>query len=131
MKVIGDVSATLSKSDKKDLNKIESALADHCTKLSSGKIKGTRQEVKICQILDPIKRLASQPIKNGMYPDEVCKRKLHKTNSDICSVKFPIKADKDTDFSKMRVKHLKQILADRGVACKGCLEKRDYVNRVK
>ena len=31
----------------------------------------------------------------------------------------------------MRVKHLKQILADRGVACVGCLEKRDFVKKCK
>jgi len=42
-----------------------------------------------------------------------------------------VKVDKNTDYSKLRVKQLKAILADRGVACKGCLEKRDYIKRVK
>ncbi len=42
-----------------------------------------------------------------------------------------MKVDKNTDYSKLRVKQLKAILADRGVACKGCLEKRDYIKRVK
>eukprot|EP00968_Pinguiococcus_pyrenoidosus_P008950 scaffold676_cov273-Pinguiococcus_pyrenoidosus.AAC.1 len=35
----------------------------------------------------------------------------------------------ETDYSKLRVKQLKSILADRGVECVGCLEKSDYVKR--
>ena len=42
-----------------------------------------------------------------------------------------VKTDKDTDYSKMRVKHLKSILAERGVTCNGCLEKSDYVKKAK
>jgi len=34
------------------------------------------------------------------------------------------------DVTKLRVKQLKQILADRGVECEGCLEKDDFVKRV-
>ena len=34
------------------------------------------------------------------------------------------------DVTKLRVKQLKSILADRGVTCDGCLEKEDYVKRV-
>ena len=33
------------------------------------------------------------------------------------------------DYNKLRVKQLKQILADRGVECKGCAEKKDFVKR--
>ena len=34
-----------------------------------------------------------------------------------------VKVDKNTDYSKLRVKQLRRILAERGVGCKGCLEK--------
>ncbi|KAK3246193.1 hypothetical protein CYMTET_21222 [Cymbomonas tetramitiformis] len=34
------------------------------------------------------------------------------------------------DFSKMKNKELKKLLAERGVECKGCAEKADMVSRV-
>lgn len=34
------------------------------------------------------------------------------------------------DVSKLRVKQLKEILAERGVECDGCIEKEDFVKRV-
>ena len=34
------------------------------------------------------------------------------------------------DYSKLRVNQLKSILADRGVECKGCAEKVEFVKRV-
>lgn len=42
-----------------------------------------------------------------------------------------VKVEKDTDFNKMRIKDLKKILADRGVPCKGCLEKSDYIKKIQ
>ena len=33
------------------------------------------------------------------------------------------------DFAKMRVKELRAIVEDRGMQCKGCAEKADYVER--
>lgn len=40
------------------------------------------------------------------------------------------KAATQADVTKLRVKQLKSILADRGVECDGCLEKEDFVKRV-
>lgn len=40
-----------------------------------------------------------------------------------------VKVDSQTDYTKLRVKELKAILAQRGVDCSGCLEKPDYVKR--
>ena len=40
-----------------------------------------------------------------------------------------VKTDSKTDYTKLRVKELKAILAQRGVDCTGCLEKGDYVKR--
>jgi len=79
-----------------------------------------------------MKRDIAQPISLGMDPLKVCKR-IDKTNPEICTVKFPIKTEKmePKDLSKLRVKQLKQILADRGVECKGCLEKEEFIKRVE
>lgn len=35
------------------------------------------------------------------------------------------------DLNKLRVKQLKSILADRGVECKGCLEKEEFIKMVQ
>ena len=39
--------------------------------------------------------------------------------------------DEKTDFSKLKVTQLKQLLKDRGVSCPECVEKNDYVKRVR
>ncbi len=35
------------------------------------------------------------------------------------------------DLGRMRVAQLKQLLADRGVACRECVEKADFVKRLQ
>lgn len=42
-----------------------------------------------------------------------------------------VKVEKGQDLSKLRIKDLKKILADRGVACNGCLEKSDYIKKIE
>jgi len=76
-----------------------------------------------------MKRDVAQTVATGMPKKKACQR-LSKNNPEVCEVKFPIKVEKgETDYSKLRVKQLKSILADRGVECVGCLEKSDYVKR--
>jgi len=51
----------------------------------------------------------------------------------VVQVKNTVKvqaAATQADVTKLRVKQLKSILADRGVECDGCLEKEDFVKRV-
>lgn len=40
-----------------------------------------------------------------------------------------VKVDSQTDYTKLRVKELKAILAERGVECTGCLEKPDFIKK--
>ena len=42
-----------------------------------------------------------------------------------------VKLDASTDFSKLKTGQLKQLLKDRGVTCLECIEKNDYVSRLK
>lgn len=42
-----------------------------------------------------------------------------------------VQVDANTDFSSLRVTQLKQLLKDRGVMCLECVEKGDYVKRVR
>ncbi len=59
-----------------------------------------------------------------------CER-LGAKNPSVCSIRFPKTVDKSTDFSKLKVKELLQILTDLGSDCKGCSEKHEYIKKIK
>ncbi len=42
-----------------------------------------------------------------------------------------VKLDPKTNYSQMKVKDLKQLLKDRGVDTRDCLEKTDFVSKVQ
>ena len=121
-----DVRASMEKADIKNKPKVEGALGAYCSRDDLGP-----RERKICYYIDPIKRDVAQPFSTGMPPERVCKR-INQSNPEICTVKFPVKTEKleKKDLSKMRVKQLRRILADRGVECKGCVEKSEFVKKV-
>ena len=129
VKVMDDIRATMSKEDSRDKPKIEAAMGKYCANKDNSL---SAREKKICYYIDPIKRDVAQPFSLGMPSLKVCKR-ITKSNPEICTVKFPVKTDKmeKKDLSKLRVKQLKSILADRGVECKGCLEKEEFIARVQ
>jgi|EP00979_Chaetoceros_neogracilis_P006581 hypothetical protein len=122
-----DVKASMDKADIKDKSKIEGALGAYCKRTDHGP-----RERKICYYIDPIKRDVAHPFSLGMTSAKVCKR-INTANPEICTVKFPVQTEKmeKKDLSKLRVKQLKSILADRGVQCKGCLEKDEFIKKVQ
>ena len=88
-----------------------------------------------CYYIGPIKRELSQPIKNGVPTEKICER-LKKSSAEICSLRFataaPLPAAASIeDFSKLRVKDLKQIMAEKGIKCPDCLEKDDFVKKLE
>lgn len=127
MKVMQEVRDAMPKADQREKPKIEKALGAHCEKDTL-----SARERKICYYVDPIKRDVAQPFSLGMPVDRLCKR-INKSNPEICSVKFPVKTEKleKKDLSKLRVKQLKSILLDRGVECKGCVEKEEFIQKVQ
>lgn len=127
MKVMTEVRESLAKDDQKDKPKIEAALGDYCAREDL-----SAKEKKICYYVDPIKRDVAQPFSLGMTVDRLCKR-INKANPEICSVKFPVKTEnlETKDLTKLRVKQLKSILMDRGVECKGCVEKDEFIKKVQ
>lgn len=129
IKVISDVRSGLDKAQATKKPAIEKALGDYCAG-ALGDL-GPREK-KVCYYIDPIKRDVAQPFSTGMPADRVCKR-ITKSNPEICAVKFPIKTEKleKKDLSKLRVKQLRSILADRGVECKGCIEKAEFIKKVQ
>lgn len=90
-----------------------------------------------CYFIDPIKREISTPIKNGVPSDVICQR-LKKKSAEICSLKYAASAgstaneiNAQTDFSKLKVSQLKAYIAEKGISCPECLEKDDFVRKVK
>mmetsp|Transcript_148907 Transcript_148907/g.211505 ORF Transcript_148907/g.211505 Transcript_148907/m.211505 type:complete len:169 (-) Transcript_148907:56-562(-) len=129
VKVMDDIRATMTKEESRNKPKIEKAMGDYCSN-KDGKLSA--REKKICYYISPIKRDVAQPFSLGMSSLKVCKR-ITKANPEICTVKFPIKTEKmeKTDLKKLRVKQLKAILAERGVECKGCVEKEEFIKKVQ
>jgi hypothetical protein len=123
---MNDVRATMAKGDIKKKPMVEEAIDKYCKKKELG-----AKEKKLCYYIEPVKRDIAQPFSTGMPTEKLCKR-IAKANPEVCSVRFPAKTEGKTedDFKGMRVKQLKQILADRGVECKGCSEKGEFVKKV-
>ncbi len=115
-----------AKENKKKINTIdtiESLISKFCKQVK------TAHEKKMCYYIDPIKRKVSQPMSSFMPADRICK-KLKKEAPEICQVREKVKVEKgQTDYSKLKVRDLKKILADRGVQCKNCIEKTDFIKR--
>ena len=92
------------------------------------------QDKKFCYFIDgasSLKREIAEPFVMGVPIDRICTSRLKKKDAEICGLGYSVKTSEDTDYSKLRVKDLKQILRDRGVACQGCLEKADFIKKVK
>ena len=125
------VKALSDKKDRKNMDKIEGIIGKHCK--NKGK-KLTRKEEKVCYYIDPIKRELSRPLSMGADPKRLC-QKLERKSAEICTVKFKIKTKTEgaepVNYKKMRVKHLRQILRERGVRCQGCTEKSEFVKKCK
>merc|ERR1719313_1437049 len=107
----GQVKA-LPKKQKKDKLKIENMVEKYCSK--KNKNIGARER-KLCYFLLPIKREISTPLAFGADAKAVCK-KLERKSAEVCAIKYPTEGAGGTkeklDYSKMRVKHLKQILRE-------------------
>lgn len=117
----------MTKEQAKKKPDIEKAMGDFCAKENLN-----NREKKICYYIDPIKRDIAQPFSLGMPTLKLCQR-ISKTNPEICTVKFPVQTQnlEKKDLSKLRVKQLKQILSERGVDCKGCIEKEEFIKMVQ
>ncbi len=59
--------------------------------------------------------------------NDICKRKLKKQNPEICHVKYGIQVDENTDYSQLKVKQLKALIAEKGLVCNDCVEKSDFI----
>ena len=129
MTAIHDQWKTMSKKDQKNKEKIETKIEKFCSK--KNKAAGPKER-KLCYYLLPIKRSISTPMAFGADPKGICK-KLERTSAEVCAIKYSIDTGKQSgepvNYKKMRVKHLKQILRERGVTCRGCTDKREFIKK--
>lgn len=125
LKVMSDIHTTVrALEDPKDKRAIEAAIDTYC----GG--KRNARERKLCYYILPIKRTVSTPFSFGVDAAGVCK-KLDRSSAEICAVKYPIVTQPGgkTDYKRMRVRELRQILRERGVSCRGCVEKAEFVKK--
>jgi hypothetical protein len=73
-------------------------------------------------------------MKNGVPVDRICQR-LKKKSAEICALKYassaPVTVNDQTDFKALRIKDLKAIMAEKGIACPECIEKADFVRKLE
>jgi len=122
-----DIRSTMNRKDSRNKIEIEDAIGTYCKRSDIGP-----REKKLCYYISPIKRAIAHPFSLSKNSRSICER-ITKDNPEICTVKFPVQTRKMNleDVSKLRVKQLKSILADRGVECKGCVEKAEFVKMVQ
>jgi hypothetical protein len=74
----------------------------------------------------------TRPLSNSIPAEKICWDKLKKKDSQICELTYDKEIDLDSvDLSKLRVKELRKILGDMGGSCNGCLEKAEFIRRIK
>eukprot|EP00038_Savillea_parva_P002121 m.110795 g.110795 ORF g.110795 m.110795 type:complete len:167 (+) comp10730_c1_seq1:1838-2338(+) len=113
--------------------KVEAALRDYCKETKIDK------EGRFCYYIGASETSATgmvkqitDPLKRHLPVEKVCER-LKKKDSQICELVYDVPIDlKTLNFKKARVKVLKKILNDQfNDPCKGCIEKDDYVRRIR
>ncbi|KAJ1460956.1 armet protein [Pelagophyceae sp. CCMP2097] len=129
----------IDKDQKASKQSITEAISKHCGDLQNEKPNPalSQKDRKMCYYFEPIKAAIAQPFSTRMPKDRVCKR-LKKENPEICQIKYAVVVETAgvsaeemlAKLKKMRVKELKGILADRGAACDGCLEKDDFIKKI-
>lgn len=126
------------------LEALEKLYKEECRKFTHPK------EKRLCWYLGGAKdsatnilREVSRPMLNGVPSLNICRR-LKTKDSAICSLRYtgPSVSDPPTDGSvpmkvdwdkvnKLKVKELRKILKSWGEECNGCVEKGDFIKRLK
>ncbi|OQS04095.1 hypothetical protein THRCLA_03626 [Thraustotheca clavata] len=130
IKVIDELKTTYNTLLQEKGGKNKLAAAEQALEKMVGKKKADPKDKRLYYFLEPMKKDAARQVTFGKETLKIC-QSLSKKNPEFCSIRYPLKAAPGTDYSKMRVKELKKILQERGVTCNGCIEKTDYIKRLK
>ncbi|CAG5120500.1 unnamed protein product [Candidula unifasciata] len=116
-----------------DQEELETKFREFCEKFPSG-----GKENRFCYFVGGTKDAATgilnhviKPLSYHLPPEKICE-KLKVMDSQICQLRFDVKPD-FSKLNKMKVGELKKILSNWGedMACKGCVEKPDFVKKVQ
>jgi len=119
--------------DVTDSSAVETKLRAFCAETKNGK------EERFCYYVGGAETSATgmlgmitKPLKNYLPSEKICE-KMKKQDSQICELIYDIPIDlKTLNLEKTRVKVLRKILNDQFQdQCKGCLEKADYIKRIR
>ncbi|TDH72580.1 hypothetical protein CCR75_001569 [Bremia lactucae] len=127
--MIDNLKATYGQLLEENPNGKKLALAEEAVTKLCGKKLGAVDD-KLCYNLEPLKKDVARQVTFKKESYKICKS-LEKMNPDFCSMRYPVKTDANTDYSKMRVKQLRKILGERGIECVGCVEKSDFIAKIK
>lgn len=127
--MIDNLKATYGQLLEENPNGKKLALAEEAVTKLCGKKLGAVDD-KLCYNLEPLKKDVARQVTFKKESLKICKS-LEKMNPDFCSMRYPVKTDANTDYSKMRVKQLRKILGERGIECVGCVEKSDFIAKIK
>eukprot|EP00035_Acanthoeca_spectabilis_P035541 m.35218 g.35218 ORF g.35218 m.35218 type:complete len:167 (+) comp7421_c0_seq1:74-574(+) len=130
IKVLEKVTADIDESKPK---KVEKALRAYCKETKIDK------EGRFCYYIGASETSATgmiksvtDPLKRHLPIEKACES-LKKMDSQICGLQYDVPIDlKTINWKKTRVKTLKKILNDQfNDPCKGCIEKDDYIKRIR
>lgn len=77
-----------------------------------------------------IVKQVTRPLSYGKPVEKICEE-LKKTDSQICELRYDKPIDLTTiDLKTLKVKQLRNILKGWGESCKGCAEKRDFIDKI-
>ena len=132
--VLGTIDETITKDERKDVEKIEKKMYDWCA-TAKGKDKTMCYYMgvgdKESGTAGGVKREISSSFARGINSKRLCNR-LKSKDAQMCELRYEKKIDiKNTDLSKLRVKALRKICDDENIPTKGLVEKDDFIKKIK
>eukprot|EP01098_Paradermamoeba_levis_P003784 TRINITY_DN1676_c0_g1_i4.p1 TRINITY_DN1676_c0_g1~~TRINITY_DN1676_c0_g1_i4.p1 ORF type:complete len:192 (-),score=69.41 TRINITY_DN1676_c0_g1_i4:103-597(-) len=122
--VLQQLEKTLEKRD--DLIHTEDKLSQFCT-------KAVEKQQKMCYYMEPIKRTISSAFKRGLPVPKIC-QELKTKDADICDLRYTKKQPIDlskVDINKLKIRELKDLIKEKGLDCRGCTEKSEFLKVIK
>lgn len=130
---LGEIDASLTSDERKDVLKIEAAMQKYCDGVS-GKNKQMCYYMgigdKISGSAGGVKREISGSFARGINSNRLCKR-LKKMDQQMCELKYEKQIDLETvDLAKLKVKELRKVMDEKNIECVGCAEKADFIRAI-
>uniref|UniRef100_A0A224XYS0 Mesencephalic astrocyte-derived neurotrophic factor homolog n=1 Tax=Panstrongylus lignarius TaxID=156445 RepID=A0A224XYS0_9HEMI len=136
--VLERFSSRLNDKMKSDPKLIETEFKKFCKTTANSNNSAKLKDNKFCYYLGGLEESAtsilrdlSKPLSYSLPINKLCERLASKVGG-ICALRYDKTIDlKTVDLKKLKVRDLKKILSDWDEVCEGCIEKRDFINRIE